>query len=132
MGYIPDFIPLPNTNPVTEIVGDYAKVIAMVPDVRGKICSVTPADDSLFGLTRSFPVDFKLQLIGFDEPRWFGKVTELAKEEDEAVCPAVVIQELTTGLDGNSAVDGAFDQGNGLRVVPRLRSTGARHNRRHD
>jgi hypothetical protein len=97
-------------------------MITVVPHICWQISSVTPSYDDLLGLIWGLPVNFEFQLVGFDEPRRFGQVTELSEKKNETVCAGVEVLEtaVRSGLD--ASLDGAPHEDHRVVAVPMLRT----------
>jgi hypothetical protein len=110
-----------NPNGVSEIVGDYSQVVAVVIDVGGQEPAVSPAQNDLLAAVRGLPIHFHVQLVGFDQPGRLGQpFPHLRQEEQKSMSSRPVAGERRIGLHREPPLDGAPDQGQRWWAVPAL------------
>jgi len=76
-------VPVPEPNPVPEVVLDDREVVQVVLDVGGQVLAVPQSDDPLTGTARRLPVDLERNLIGLHQ-RPLVRVGPVQEEPHEA------------------------------------------------
>jgi hypothetical protein len=81
VNHVSHLVALADPDPVTEVVGDDAEVIAMIVDVGRQPATVPPTEDDLLAQIRGAPIDFDVELVGLDQAwRPLQRVAHLGKE----------------------------------------------------
>ena len=122
MRHVAHLVALADANDVGKVVLDDAQMVAVIRDVRRQEQRVAAADDALLALVGRVPVDFQLQLVGFDDLGRRGKAFAKLREEGHvAVRAGLVVREAGVGELLGAPLRGAVDQRRAARIVPRLR-----------
>src|SRR5712664_3300739 len=106
-----NFVPLANSDDVSEVVLDDPEVIAVVVDVGGKEQRVAPTHDSLLAQVGSTPIDFQPQLVSLHDLWRLGEsLSKLCEEGYVTMCSCLVVDESSIGELIGSALGGALDE----------------------
>ena len=115
------FIALTDPDAVAEVVGDDAKVVAVVVDVGGQEGAVAPAEDDLLATVGGPPIHFHVELVRLDQPGRLGQsLSNLGQEENESVGPCPVAREPRISLNRQPPIHRSIHQRERGRRVPGL------------
>src|ERR1700674_281182 len=118
-----NFVPLADSDDVSEVVLDDAEVVAVVVDVGGEEQRVAATHDSLLAQVGSTPIDFQPQLIRLNDLWRLGEsFSKLCEEGYVSVCSPFLVDESGIGELIGSALGSALDERTRPWIVPRLRS----------
>ena len=94
MRHVANLFLVTQSDPIAEVVGDYAQVITVIPDIGREIGLVSPADYTLLDPSGRSPVNFQLQLVRLDQTWRFRKFTQLCEEKDEPMGASTIVSKL--------------------------------------
>src|ERR1700716_4514721 len=104
-----NFVPLTDSDDVSEVVLDDAEVVAVVVDVGGKEQRVAATHDPLLAQVGRTPIDFQPQLVRLDDLWRLGEsFSKLCEEGYVTVCSRLVVDESSIGQRICPALGGAL------------------------